>query len=75
MISACGIVPSPFDCYLVTRSVKTLHLRMDQHMKNGLAVARFLESHPAVDSVLHPGNQITQIFKTENLYILPKVPR
>lgn len=53
--NACGIVPSPFDCYLVTRSVKTLQLRMDQHMKNGLAVARFLESHPAVSKVLHPG--------------------
>ena len=48
-------MPSPFDCYLVLRSAKTLQLRMDQHMKNGLAVARFLESHPAVDSVLHPG--------------------
>lgn len=53
--NACGIVPSPFDCFLVTRSVKTLQLRMDQHMKNGLVVARFLESHPAVLKVLHPG--------------------
>ncbi|RZF32253.1 hypothetical protein LSTR_LSTR009482 [Laodelphax striatellus] len=50
-----GIVPSPFDCYLVNRSLKTLNLRMEQHMKNGLAVGRFLESHPDVQKVLHPG--------------------
>ncbi|XP_076753791.1 cystathionine gamma-lyase [Xylocopa sonorina] len=51
---AMGIVPSPFDCYLVNRSLKTLELRMQQHMKNGLAVAKFLESHPCVLKVFHP---------------------
>ncbi|KAG8272571.1 hypothetical protein J6590_039278 [Homalodisca vitripennis] len=50
-----GIVPSPFDCYLVMRSLKTLKLRMDQHMKSSLAVGAFLESHPLVKQVLHPG--------------------
>ncbi|XP_031827564.1 putative cystathionine gamma-lyase 2 isoform X1 [Nomia melanderi] len=49
-----GIVPSPFDCYLINRSLKTLELRMQQHMKNGLAVAKFLESHPYVKKVIHP---------------------
>lgn len=53
--NAIGGVPSPFDCYLVNRSLKTLHIRMREHMKNGLAVARFLESHPCVEKVLHPG--------------------
>lgn len=53
--NALGIVPSPFDCYLVNRSLKTLAIRMKEHMKNGLAVARFLESHPNVEKVLHPG--------------------
>ncbi|XP_031827638.1 putative cystathionine gamma-lyase 2 isoform X2 [Nomia melanderi] len=52
--NALGIVPSPFDCYLVNRSLKTLELRMQQHMKNGLAVAKFLESHPYVEKVIHP---------------------
>lgn len=51
---AMGIVPSPFDCALVNRSLKTLEIRMQQHMKNGLAVAKFLESHPQVTSVQHP---------------------
>jgi len=53
--NAIGPVPSPFDCYLVNRSLKTLHIRMREHMKNGLAVARFLENHPCVERVLHPG--------------------
>lgn len=54
-VSAAGIVPSAFDCFLVMRSLKTLKLRMDQHMKSSLAVAAFLESHPMVEKVLHPG--------------------
>ncbi|KAJ9580196.1 hypothetical protein L9F63_004139 [Diploptera punctata] len=53
--NALGIVPSPFDCYLINRSLKTLHLRMDGHMRNSLAVARYLEEHPLVEKVLHPG--------------------
>ncbi|XP_015586441.1 cystathionine gamma-lyase isoform X2 [Cephus cinctus] len=52
--NAMGIVPSPFDCSLVNRSLKTLELRMKQHMKNGLAVAKYLEKHPLVEKVIHP---------------------
>jgi len=52
--NAMGIVPSPFDCAMVNRSLKTLELRMQQHMKNCLAVAKFLESHPYVEQVFHP---------------------
>jgi len=53
--NALGIVPSPFDCYLVNRSLKTLHIRMREHMKNSLEVARYLEKHPLVEKVIHPG--------------------
>lgn len=52
--NATGIVPSPFDCYLVNRSLKTLSLRMERHFKNSLAVAQFLEAHSKVEKVLHP---------------------
>ena len=55
--AAIGPVPSPFDCYLVNRSLKTLHIRMRTHMENGLAVARFLETHPCVERVIHPGTR------------------
>jgi cystathionine gamma-lyase len=54
-IEAIGAVPSPFECYLLNRGMKTLPVRMRQHMENGLAVARFLENHPSVERVLHPG--------------------
>ncbi|XP_046423075.1 cystathionine gamma-lyase [Neodiprion fabricii] len=52
--NAMGIVPSPFDCAQVNRSLKTLELRMQQHQKNGLAVAKFLEKHQHVEKVIHP---------------------
>jgi len=50
-----GSVPSPFDCFLVLRSVRTLHLRMPQHMRNAITVSKFLSAHPKVEKVLHPG--------------------
>lgn len=50
-----GIIPSPFDCYMVLRSLKTLSLRMEKHSDNALNIARFLEKHPRVSGVLHPG--------------------
>lgn len=55
IFQAFGAVPSPFDSFLVNRGLKTLHVRMKEHMKNGLAVAKFLESHPCVEKVIHPG--------------------
>uniref|UniRef100_A0A158R612 cystathionine gamma-lyase n=1 Tax=Syphacia muris TaxID=451379 RepID=A0A158R612_9BILA len=49
-----GAVPSSFDCFLVNRGIKTLHVRMRQHMENALKVARFLEAHELVEKVLYP---------------------
>lgn len=54
-IKTVGSVPSPFDCWLSLRGVKTLAVRMRQHCDNALAIARFLESHPAVSAVHYPG--------------------
>jgi len=53
--NAAGAVPSPFDCYLVLRGVKTLALRMERHCANARAVVGLLVSHPAVERVLWPG--------------------
>jgi len=50
-----GAVPSPFDCYLALRGLKTLHLRMEAASRNAYALALFLENHPAVEKVLYPG--------------------
>lgn len=49
-----GSILSPFDCFLISRSLKTLSLRMEKHCANGLAVAKFLEAHPKVIKVYHP---------------------
>ncbi len=53
--NATGAVPSPFDCWLTLRGLKTLSLRVSRHNSNALAVARFLESHPRVTRVHYPG--------------------
>lgn len=50
-----GAVPSPFDCYLVLRGIKTLAVRMKQHTKNALSVARALEKNPRIERVIYPG--------------------
>ena len=53
--NAVGAVPSPFDCFLVLRGIKTLAVRMERHAGNALKIAKFLESHPKVRKVIYPG--------------------
>jgi cystathionine gamma-lyase len=53
--NAIGSVPSPFDCFLILRGVKTLAVRMDRSSSNALEIASFLESHPQVERVIYPG--------------------
>lgn len=53
--NAVGAVPSPMDCYLLIRSIKTLPIRMQTHCHNALKVAEFLEQHPKVKKVYFPG--------------------
>lgn len=50
-----GAAPSPFDCWLALRGLKTLALRMERHSSNALKVAQWLESHPDVTAVNYPG--------------------
>ncbi|CAF0825800.1 unnamed protein product [Rotaria sordida] len=51
---AIGAVPSPFDCYLVNRGLKTLAIRMRQHMTSALRIAKYLEHHQYVERVIYP---------------------
>ncbi len=58
--NACGAVPAPQDCFLVLRGIKTLHLRMEAHCKNGekivnYKIVNYLINHPKIDKVWHPG--------------------
>ncbi len=55
MQNAIGAVLSPFDCWLLLRSIKTLALRMERHNQNAIAVAKYLEGHSKVKKVLYPG--------------------
>jgi cystathionine gamma-synthase len=53
--NAVGAVPGPFDCFLVHRGLRTLHLRMEAHARSARAVAEFLRSAPGVTDVRWPG--------------------
>jgi cystathionine gamma-synthase len=50
-----GAVPSPFDCWLILRGMRTLPWRMRAHAENALKVANFLEQHRSVEHVHYPG--------------------
>ncbi|HSP33417.1 MAG TPA: cystathionine gamma-synthase [Thermoanaerobaculia bacterium] len=53
--NAVGAILSPFDSWLILRGVKTLAVRMQQHEKNGMAIAQYLAKHPKVKKVYYPG--------------------
>lgn len=55
ILNSCGAVPSPNDCFLVLRGIKTLQLRMQRHCINGKQIAEFLKNHPKVEKVYWPG--------------------
>jgi cystathionine gamma-lyase len=64
--NALGGIPSPFDCWLTLRGLKTLELRMERHAQNATAVAAALDAHPRVRRVhfpglpSHPGHEIAK---------------
>lgn len=53
--NAAGAILSPFESYLILRGTKTLAVRMRQHQKNAIRIAKYLESHPRVNRVIYPG--------------------
>lgn len=53
--NAVGAVPGAMDCFLLLRSTKTLHVRMQRHVENAQRVAEFLAGHGKVKSVAYPG--------------------
>src|SRR6185295_19410182 len=53
--NAMGGVPGPFDCFLVLRGLRTLHLRVERHVANATAVAAFLAGRDDVERVFYPG--------------------
>src|SRR5439155_17708300 len=53
--NAAGALPGPMDCCLALRGTKTLVVRMERHDHNARVLARYLASHPRVQSVFYPG--------------------
>jgi cystathionine gamma-lyase len=53
--NAVGAVPGPWDCFLTLRGTKTLHLRMERHCENAMAIAKWLEKRKGVSKVIYPG--------------------
>ncbi|HET9756865.1 MAG TPA: PLP-dependent transferase [Candidatus Limnocylindrales bacterium] len=53
--NAMGAVPGPFDCFLVLRGLRTLHIRVERHQSNARAIAEFLRSRDDVAEVRYPG--------------------
>ncbi len=53
--NAMGGVPGPLDCFLVLRGIRTLHLRIERHAANALAIARWLAAREDVATVRYPG--------------------
>lgn len=53
--NSAGAVLGPMDSFLVLRGLKTLHVRMERHERNAMALAEWLEKHPKVERVIYPG--------------------
>ncbi|NUQ51500.1 MAG: cystathionine gamma-synthase [Phycisphaerales bacterium] len=53
--NAAGAVPGAMDCFLMLRSTKTLHVRMQRHCENAMSIARWLEKHAKIEKVIYPG--------------------
>ncbi len=53
--NATGAIPSPMDCFLLIRSLKTLPVRMQAHCHNAMKIAQFLQTHPKIKQVYYPG--------------------
>src|SRR5262249_46060053 len=53
--NAAGAVPGPMDCFLLLRSTKTLHVRVQRHCENAFKIATYLSKHPKIEKAIYPG--------------------
>ena len=64
-----GAAMSPFNAFLLLQGIETLHLRLERHSQNALAVAKHLEKHPGVEWVNYPGLESSQYYKRAQKYL------
>ncbi|MBJ2174243.1 cystathionine gamma-synthase [Aureibaculum sp. A20] len=60
---AGGAIAGPQDSFLALRGIKTLHLRVQRHSENGIALAKYLTTHPKVSEVFYPGLENSKNYK------------
>ena len=66
-----GAALSPFNAFLILQGIETLHLRLERHSQNALAVAKHLEQHPGVEWVNYPGLESSQYYAAGARSICP----
>ena len=64
-----GAALSPFNAFLLLQGIETLHLRMERHSQNALAVAKHLEKHPGVEWVNYPGLKSSKYYAARKKYL------
>ena len=64
-----GAALSPFNAFLLLQGIETLHLRLERHSENALAVARHLEKHPGVEWVNYPGLESSPYYARAQKYL------
>jgi O-acetylhomoserine (thiol)-lyase len=64
-----GAALSPFNAFLILQGIETLHLRLERHSQNALAVAKHLEKHPGVAWVNYPGLESSSYYKRAQKYL------
>jgi O-acetylhomoserine (thiol)-lyase len=64
-----GAALSPFNSFLLLQGLETIHLRMERHSQNALAVAKHLESHPGVEWVNYPGLPSSKYYARAQKYM------
>jgi O-acetylhomoserine (thiol)-lyase len=64
-----GAALSPFSAFLLLQGIETLHLRLERHSQNALAVAHHLEQHPGVEWVNYPGLESSPYFERAKKYL------
>jgi len=64
-----GAALSPFNAFLLLQGIETLHLRLERHSQNALAVAEYLDKHPGVEWVNYPGLKSSQYYERAQKYM------
>lgn len=69
LVRDMGCTMAPMNAYLTHQGLQTLHLRMERHSQNALALAKYLKNHPKVDFIIYPGMEGDQYYELAKKYL------